>query len=182
MNANVVALSVLLIASPLGAFDSFYYHTLKFRLYERPESRFEEVTHLVRSVVIGVVALVLSRGELHGNWYWFASALFLFDFVNNVLDTISEESSRKSLGGLPLLEQVIHIIGATMTGGAAAAFIVLGWPLAHLETEIAAATQMPSWLASLATGLGGAVIVSATIEAGLFVRAWRRSVVQNAVA
>ncbi len=177
MNANVVALSMLLVASPLGAFDSFYFHTLKFRLFERPESRIEEMTHLLRSALIGSVAIILSRGDPHGGWYWLVCALLVLDFLNNIGDAISEPSSRKELGGLPPLEYVIHITGAAMTGGAAAAFVVLGWPMAHLPTSLAPSTQMPSGLASVALALGVSVIVVAGVEAGLFVRSWRRSTV-----
>lgn len=167
----MVALVILTVAGPLGAFDVLYYHLYKFRLHARPESRGETVTHLVRGLLIGGVAILLALGEPHGAWFWAAAGLLIVDFANDVIDVLLEPASRKDLGGLPPLEYLTHVIGAAASGGATAAFLVLAWPWAQLPTELAPASHVPSWLAINGVVMGIGAILLAAFEATLMIRA-----------
>ncbi len=179
MNANTVALLILTVAAPLGAFDVIYYHLWKFRLYARPESRPETVTHLLRGLLIGCGAILLAYGEPHGVWFWIVSAVFVIDFLNDIADVILEPKSRKSLGGLPPLEYLTHIMGAGAAAAATSGFIVLAYPWSTLPTEIAPAHEVPRWLAinGYIMGIGGLLLEG--FETVLFIRA-RPSVVAKA--
>lgn len=174
MNANVVALVILILTSPLGAFDVVYYHIHKFRLHARPESHAETVTHLFRGALIGLAAIFLARSEPHGLWFWAVAGLLLLDFINDIADVILEPKSRASLGGIPPFEYITHLVGAAMTGAASAAFIVLAWPWAALPTEMAPTTRVPSWLAFVGYGIGFGALVLTAVEAFLFIRATPR--------
>ncbi len=175
MSASYVALLVLSIAAPLGVFDVFYFHLWKFRLFSRPASRAETGTHIARSVLIGAVALLLAHYEPRGAWFHAVAALLVLDFANNLLDVWLEDASRASLGGVPRLEYLIHVIGATASGAVGASFLVLGRGLGSLPTELHAGS-VPPWLAWNAIGIGLGCLVIAAVESVLLVRSMGREV------
>lgn len=52
---------LLMTASMLGAFDVFYFHIYRLRLYRQPASTYEEFTHLVGyGMFIAIAAALLS--------------------------------------------------------------------------------------------------------------------------
>jgi hypothetical protein len=158
------------IVAPLGALDIGWFHMHKFRLYDQPSARFETLTHLARGVLFAAGALILTRYRPMGTWFWVTVALFVADFLNTVLDVLSEEKSRAPLGGLPQLEYFIHIVGATFEGGIALAFVTTSWGNAAEPTALEAATNVPSWLTLL--GMAGAAggLSFTLLEATLYVR------------
>ena len=50
-----LTLFILLTAGPIGATDVIYFHLYKFRLYARPQSFREELTHIGRGTVIPIL-------------------------------------------------------------------------------------------------------------------------------
>ncbi len=140
MNFEGLNLSVFLfsIAAPLGAIDVLYFHIYKFRLATRPESRRETVTHIVRSLLFGVGLWIITTRQPQGVWFWAVLALFAFDFVNSVTDAFLERDSRAALGGLPRLEYVLHIVGATLMGVITLSFFLRGLPYASLPSGLPA--------------------------------------------
>jgi hypothetical protein len=135
-NVFLIPILLMLLASPLGAFDVLYFHIFKFRLYARPESRTETLTHLMRSILFLASLILLVLYEPHGVWFWAVGSLFVFDFINNLADVYLEAQSRKQLGGLPLAESMIHIVGTTFAGAISISYFVLGARFSHLPTAL----------------------------------------------
>jgi len=171
-----LALWLLLIAGPIGATDVLYFHLWKFRLYRRPQSRKEEITHLFRGIAVPVIFALLLLGRPEGRYFWIVAALFLFDTVNSLIDVMIEPASRASLGGVPPNELAVHFIGTSMMGAAWATFMITGWPgrtapptLAHWPPG-----TFPSWLAPMAWGAVAVSVLLVLFEAGLVAR-YRRA-------
>lgn len=166
LDDHTLTLVLLSVIAPVGAIDALYFHVWTFRLAERPESRLETLTHIARSVVLGIVALTLALYEPRGAWFFAIAALLVLDFGNNLVDAALEGDSRKDLGGLPPLDYAIHIAGATWVGAASLAYVVIGLPTATAATELAPAA-LPGWLVANAAVIGVGAFALATLEAGL---------------
>jgi len=159
----LVPLALLTVAAPIGAFDSLYYHLWRFRLYARAESRTETVTHVVRALVIGVGALILANGRPSAAWFGVLSAVLSLSFVNDIADVLLEPASRRALGGLPPIEYLVHILGATLSGAVATAFILRGLQM-HGGGEVAG---LPPWLVASGTAIALGAFALAVFEGAL---------------
>lgn len=148
MSPTTGPLAIMSVVAPLAAIDVLYFHLYRFRLYSHRASQLETVTHLMRGLLFGVAAFVLTHGEPHGAWFWVITGLVVVDFGNNLADVILEPRSRAPLGGLPPLEYVIHIIGATASGLIAGVWVIGAYPLARLPTELAPPGDVPGWIAA----------------------------------
>ena len=95
--------------------------------------------------------------------------------MNNVLDVISEEKSRAPLGGLPRLEYLLHVVGASFAGAIALTFVATSWGNASEPTALAAATHAPRWLVLLGTADAAGAFASTLLEAVLYVRSIART-------
>lgn len=123
-------LDLLTLASLVGAFDVLYYHLYRFRLYRRPGSTAEELTHLVRGAVfVGFVAGLMVGPEARP---WMV-VLLLLDVANTVADVLLERRSRAGMGGLPTGEYLVHVLGSSLVGAAAASFFLAGDRAAPLQ-------------------------------------------------
>jgi hypothetical protein len=167
-----VPLVMMAVVGPIGAFDVLYFHLWKFRLASRADSRAETLTHVARGLLVGTVVWTLAHFEAHGAWFWALAVALVFDFLNNVADVALEPDSRAALGGLPRVEYLIHILGATADGAVAATVLVLGWGLSRLSTALVPASPLPLWLVidADATAVGGWAL--AVFETALLARAW----------
>jgi hypothetical protein len=130
-------LIAIFIVAPIGAIDALYFHSIKYKLYANPDSRMEQVTHILRAFMLGIAVLLLVVFEPNGAWFWGVGAIFVLDFLNNVIDVSLEHASRQKLGGLTRAEYVIHIVGASGMGGVTFAYFILGWRLGDLPTALA---------------------------------------------
>ena len=167
---QTLTLVLLGIIAPVGAIDAVYFHLWRFRLAQRPESRAETVTHISRSLILGIVAVTLAFYDPRGAWYFAIAGLLAFDFVNNVVDAFLEGDSRKDLGGVPRAEYVIHIAGATWVGAASLAFVGIGWQHAFAPTELVAVSLPPMLVGNMVlVGVGSFAL--AAVEAALLLRA-----------
>ncbi len=170
-----IPLIVLLTAGPLGALDVIYFHLWKFRLFERPESVKEEITHLFRGYLVPIATGILLLGRPEGAWFWLVFGLFAFDGLNTLLDVVFEPASRAPRI-VPPKELAIHFLGTTLMGAAWATFILNGWDGRFRPTALApyTTTVLPESFFRLGfIGLAGAIAL-ATFEGFLFVRAIRR--------
>jgi hypothetical protein len=163
------------IFAPLGALDIVWFHLWKFRLYDQPSARFETLTHLARGALYAAGALILTHYRPLGMWFWVTVALFAVDFINTLFDVISEQKSREPLGGLPHWEYVIHILGTTVEGGVALAFVATSWGNAAALTALAPATDVPPWLALLGTAGAVGAVGFTLFEGTLYVRSIMRT-------
>ena len=144
LNLTLILISII---APIGAFDVVYFHIYKLKLATRPESWAETQTHIVRSFLLGVVALFLALYRPQGLWFWFIGGLFVFDFFNNALDAYLEFNSRKKENGLPQFEYLIHIAGATWMGAVALSYFAIGWGAHQLPTQlISVGSSIPQFL------------------------------------
>jgi hypothetical protein len=163
---------ILLLAAPLGAFDVIWFHLYKFRLFERPESVREEITHLVRGLVFPLALAWLLSGTPSGLFFWLFCALFFVDSVNSLLDVLSEPASRAPRG-VPLGELAVHFVGGGMSIAAFTLFVAENW--AHRSAATALVPHVEGWLTAPELALawlsvaGGLALVVA--EAVLFGRA-----------
>jgi hypothetical protein len=107
--SSFVLLHVLLA---VGTADALYLHLWRFRLFARPESRLEHAVHTIRALLVPVTvwlfyvspALPLAA----------AAAIVGLDQIAMLVDVWIEPSSRKSLGGLPRSEYLIHVVAITV--------------------------------------------------------------------
>jgi hypothetical protein len=168
-------LIILLTAGPIGAVDVIYFHLWKFRLFERPESVKEEITHLLRGYLVPVATGILLLGNPEGAWFWVIFGLFAFDSLNSLLDVIFEPASRRPRI-VPPAELAVHFFGISLMGAAFATFVAGGWHARHHAMALTAHTGsvLPDSLFRLGfIGLAGAFAL-ATFEAFLFMRAIKR--------
>jgi hypothetical protein len=177
-----IALLVLLIAGPIGAIDVIYFHLWKFRLFERPESVKEEITHVIRGFVAPTATGILLLGYPHGLCFWTVTALFAIDALNSVLDVIFEPGSRAPRG-VPPSELSIHFLGTSLMGAAWALYMVLGWNASSQPTAIVprADSFLPSWTFSLGFLAVGGAFALVAFETLLFMRAIARRRAHDAV-
>ena len=173
-----IPLIILLTAGPIGAVDVIYFHLWKFRLFERPESVKEEITHLLRGYLVPVATGILLLGRPEGGWFWLVFALFVFDGLNSLLDVIFEPASRAPRI-VPPAELSVHFFGVSLMGAAFATFMLSGWGARHHATALTPHTGsfLPDAIFLLGFfGLAGATGL-ASFEAYLFIRAIRRRAV-----
>ncbi len=174
MTNTPLELPILLMAivAPIGALDVFWFHLYRFRLYAQPGSRAETVTHIARGLLFALGLLAMLTWRPVGTWYWVVGGLFVLDFANNVADVLLEPSSRRPLGGLPPLEYLIHVVGATAAGGITAAYFIAGWQLRLEDTALVplAGDALPAMLRwqGWAAAAGGLLV--ALLEAVLLAR------------
>ena len=134
-----VAFELLMLAALLGAVDVGYYHLYKFRLFSRPESVKEEITHLARHVLFLSMTSVMVLGLERASTV--LPILFVLDLANSTADVLLERKSRASAGGLPSLEYLIHILASLISGAAMSAFIFAPpGPLTELQVIRGTAT------------------------------------------
>ena len=170
-----IPLIILLTAGPIGAVDVIYFHLWKFRLFERPESVKEEITHLLRGYLVPVATAILLLGRPEGAGFWLVFGVFAFDALNSLLDVVLEPASRAPRI-VPPAELSVHFFGMSLMGAAFAIFILSGWGMRNHATALTPHTGsfLPDSFFRLGfVGLAGAFAL-ATFEAFLFVRAIRR--------
>ncbi len=113
---------LLMGASMLGAFDVFYFHIFRLRLYRQPGSVYEELTHLLGYVMFVAIAAALLAADDAAKARGVILGLFAANLAVSVADLILERSSRAPLGGLPSVEYLLHVVVSYGFGAAAATF------------------------------------------------------------
>lgn len=111
----------LILAAAIGGFDVIYFHIYRFRLFGRIASRWETVAHLAQSGTFIGICLCASVASRRPS---VILLLFAFHFASVGADALLERGSRSGVGGLPPLEYLVHVAGATATGAALAAFLI----------------------------------------------------------
>ena len=168
---TLLALGILLVAAPVGAVDVVYFHLWKFRLFSRPQSRMEEVTHIARGIAVPAIFVFLLLGSPTGTFFFIVGALFLFDLLNSLIDTMIEPASRAPIG-VPPNELALHFIGASLMAAAFAVFLIGGWadrsgPAAVVPWPPG---TFPTWLPPLAWGGVAVSVALVAFEAALVTR------------
>lgn len=105
--ASFAFLNIFMI---LGAVDLFYFHIWKYRLHTRLESRFEHKLHMSLAFIMVPVSVLLYYQNSGGMALW-AGLFFVAGAISiELVDVLSENNSRASLGGLSSEEYVLHVV------------------------------------------------------------------------
>ena len=112
----IILFFLLCLYALLGSVDVVYFHIYKFKLYEKPSSRSEHLTHLSRALIFLCVVLWVLLVRTKGIYSLILPALLIFDLVNSLIDVYLEPKSRISLGGLPPLEYLVHMLSMFTSG------------------------------------------------------------------
>ncbi|MFT3766486.1 MAG: SRPBCC family protein [Minicystis sp.] len=107
---------LLLIIALLGAFDIAYFHWHRCGLARRAESRTEVWIHVARGVNYALQMALVPSVRFAGAWYLAFVALFVADVAIAIGDVVVEPASRKSQGGLPGGEYLMHIVLSVLVG------------------------------------------------------------------
>lgn len=150
-----LAFEVLMVVALLGGVDVLWFHLYRLRLYERPASRAEQLTHLSRHLLFAALSGLMVTGAPR----WVLMALLAIDMVNSLVDLVLEPRSRAELGGISGLESAIH--GAAVFG--------LGVVTALVWTN--STTWVPSSLQLMrGVATSGFAVVLFTVELALTLR------------
>ena len=98
----------------LGAVDLFYFHIWKYKLHTRPESRYEHKLHMAFAFLMVPVATLLFFQNFGGIALWAAVFFVGAALSTELLDVVSENDSRASLGGLSTAEYALHVLLTTL--------------------------------------------------------------------
>ena len=171
-----LALWILLIAAPIGAVDVVYFHLWKFRLFSRPQSRLEEVTHIARGIAGPAIFVFLLLGRPTGTLFFIVGTLFLFDLLNSLVDTMIEPASRAPIG-VPPNELALHFMGSSLMAAAFAMFLMGGWPGRSGPQGLVPwpPGTFPAWVPVVAWGGVAMSFVLVAFEAALVARYARAS-------
>lgn len=92
----------------LATYDGFYLHIWKYELFKRKESVFEHKTHTARAILFPLIIWLLFIKSDESS-FWIGMFLVTIDLIILGIDALAEGDSRKSLGGLPKWEYVLHL-------------------------------------------------------------------------
>lgn len=92
----------------LATYDGFYLHIWKYELFKRKESKFEHLTHTIRAFIFPLILWLLF---INNDMLSLGIGVFFIvvDLIVLGLDAFSEGDSRKSIGGLPKWEYILHL-------------------------------------------------------------------------
>jgi hypothetical protein len=131
-----LAVMLLVVSMCLGAFDTFYFHIYRCRLYAHPEARTENLFHGLRALVFGGFFLLLLNVRATGAFWWLFPLSVLAELVISAGDVLLETTSRKGLGGLPRGEYVLHVILPLVVGAGLTCMLLGSYPQAAEETAL----------------------------------------------
>src|SRR5262245_9008086 len=106
----LTATALLVVFTTLASIDGLYFHLYRYRLYARPESRYEHWLHTLQSVLFVPQVALLFIWAPRGAFLWLNLLIFLTALGGEVLDVLCEEASRKELGGLLRSEYLLHFL------------------------------------------------------------------------
>lgn len=131
-----LAVVLLLLSMCIGAFDTFYFHIYRCRLYAHPEARAENLFHGLRALVFVVFFLLLLDVRATGAFWWLFPLSVLAELGVSAGDVLLETTSRKNLGGLPRGEYVLHVILPLVVGAGLTCMLVGSYPQTAEETAL----------------------------------------------
>lgn len=107
---------ILLAMGVLGALDILLFHMMGQNLRGRVESRAEFVTHFLRGPTYFALFLLVPNSAPSGWAAWVLLGVLAFDVAISVADFWLEPASRRSAGGLPRGEYLLHVLLAMCFG------------------------------------------------------------------
>jgi hypothetical protein len=104
-----LATACLILFMILAAYDGFYLHIFKYRLFDHKESLFEHKAHTIRAILFPFIIWSLFINESNFDLFLFGITLVVLDLAILGIDAYSEKESRNFMGGLPKWEYIIHL-------------------------------------------------------------------------
>ena len=151
----VASLALWGAALTIGAADGLYFHLWKFRLYARPASKVEHLTHTLRACLLGPMLWLGFVAPHLGAFI----ALVALDSAVVLTDVSLENHSRRELGGIPTAEYLVHVAATALHSGAVALAIAFWWT--------AGAVEVPALLRDAALGLIATTVPVALLHVAL---------------
>lgn len=132
----------------LGAVDLFYFHIWKYKLHTRPESRYEHKLHMAFAFLMVSVGYLLFFQNSGGWALWAGVAAVSAALGTELLDVMSENDSRASIGGLSTAEYSLHVM-LTILKVAAFAFIFASKPIEAWSLSSPAVLGSYGWMGEM---------------------------------
>jgi len=119
---------LLVLFSVVASTDSLYFHTYKYRLHTRPQSRYEHFLHTANICLFVPQVYLMFCVRPAGMWLWLSAFLVAATFGIELADVLCENDSRKDLGGLVPAEYAMHFsMSALRSGYVFAYFAGVSW-------------------------------------------------------
>jgi hypothetical protein len=141
----ITAAVCLVIFTVIAGIDGLYFHLYRYRLYRRPQSRYEHRLHTVNALLFVPLVGLLFITAPHGLFLWLALLLFWASLGVEVLDVLCEPQSRRDLGGLIASEYLMHFLMAGLRFGAIVPLLCAAPPGDWLLSSTALGLR-PLWL------------------------------------
>ncbi|WP_437581407.1 SRPBCC family protein [Sorangium sp. So ce887] len=156
---------LLAVICLLGAFDIAYFHWYRCRLGDRAESRVEVWLHVARGFIYALQLALVPNVQFHGVFYAVFVALFVADIGVAMADIAVEPASRRSQGGLPGGEYLMHIVLSVLVGAYLHAIAMGSLAWRHLPSAVVyAPADVPGWLRGLLGLMGAGAALVAVVE------------------
>ncbi len=137
LKMGLLITSVLLISfGALAVFDGFYLHIIKYKLYNYSESKFEHLTHTLRSVLFPLIVYFLFITQNCLTSFYLGLLFVIIDLIILGLDAYIEKDSRTFMGGLPRWEYILHLFVNGFHFASIAVFFSLKLDLTESGIEI----------------------------------------------
>lgn len=170
---------LLFVMGLLGATDIVLFHVLAHGLRDRVESRSELITHFLRGPTYALLFAVMPNFSLQGGWFFALLGLLVFDAGISVVDFWLEPDSRRSAGGLPRGEYLLHVILAALFG--ALVFAVLSEGQARMDAPASWAWvpfgdgDVPTLLRIALLGMSPIVLWTGLLDLAAVIRLGKRT-------
>lgn len=159
----------LLLFTTIAGIDGLYFHLYRYRLYERPASRYEHLLHTINAVLFVPLTALLFCGQPLGLWRWLVAALFLTSLAVEVADVRCEKASRLDLGGLTTSEYLMHFLMSGLRFGCVLPLLCSG-PLAVWRVDETALHARSLWMIIVGASIAVPAVFIAVLHVALAVR------------
>lgn len=109
MGLLIATISLVLFAI-LAIIDGFYLHIFKYQLHNYSESKFEHLTHTIRSILFPFMVYFLFIKQSCYTSFILGISFVILDIVVLIVDAYVEKDSRVFMGGLPRWEYILHLL------------------------------------------------------------------------
>ncbi len=166
----IAGVLVLQAFAVLSAIDGLYIHLWRLGLHRRADSYCEHLWHTARSVLFAPIVVILFAMPSAGALLWVGVGLAIVDQIVGVFDVLSENDSRRSLGGLGRGEYALHVVLVAVH--VAATVLVLAARPAS-AWSLSAPTTLGAWPASVSLLVAGPIVGGIAVAALHVALAWR---------
>ncbi len=94
----------------MAAFDSFYWHIFKLKLYLYKDTRKEHMFHTGRNLFLLFVLYFLFLENTGGLYVWLGIVAIVLDMLVLLFDLTIENEGRTRFGGISKWEYVLHVM------------------------------------------------------------------------